>query len=180
MERGTGKGMSVTLRRRPDLLRLVGGRGLSAIASQMQAVVLAWQVFSLTHRAFALGLVGLAQFLPVASLVFVTGHAVDRGDRRRIAATCQALQAALSATLAALTHAGAASPFAIYAIVIAAASARAFEGPSLQALLPGLAPGPLLPRVAALSASVFQTAAIVGPSAGGLLYWNGTPQWTEL
>ena len=155
--------------RQPGLLKLVGGRGLSALASQMQAVVLGWQVFSLTHRAFALGLVGLAQFLPVASLVFVAGHAVDRGDRRRIAAACQGAQAVLSAALAVLSHAGVATPVVIYAVVLAAGAARAFEGPSLQALLPGLAPGPLLPRAAALAASVFQTAAIVGPSVGGLL-----------
>ncbi len=165
--------MTASLIRQPGLLRLIGGRGLSALASQMQAVVLAWQVFSLTHRAFALGLVGLAQFLPVASLVFVAGHAVDRGDRRRIAALCQGVQAVLSAALAALSHEGAASPVAIYALVLAAGAARAFEGPSLQALLPGLVPAPLLPRAAARSASVFQTAAILGPSIGGLLYGIG-------
>ncbi len=165
--------MTLSVLRQPGLLKLVGGRGLSGVASQMQAVVLGWQVFSLTHRAFSLGLVGLAQFLPVASLVFVAGHAVDRGDRRRIAAFCQGAQAALSAGLAALSHGGAATPVAIYTVVFAAGAARAFEGPSLQALLPGLAPGPLLPRAAALAASVFQTAAIVGPSVGGLLYGIG-------
>ncbi|MGI4746880.1 MAG: MFS transporter, partial [Janthinobacterium lividum] len=52
-------------------------------------------------------------------------------------------------------------------------AAKAFEGPSLQAMLPSLVPASVFPKAAALSSSLFQMATIVGPSAGGLLYMAG-------
>jgi MFS family permease len=157
----------------PGLLPLISGRTLSAFASQMLAVVLGWQIYALTGRAFALGLIGLAQFLPVVALAFVAGHVVDRSDRRLIAAICQALQglAALALALASFRHI--ATPPLIYGLVTVASAARAFEGPSLQAVLPGLVGPGLFPRAAALSSSLFQSATIVGPSLGGLLYGLG-------
>jgi MFS family permease len=139
----------------------------------MQAVILGWQVYALTGSAFALGLIGLAHFLPVAGLCFVAGHVVDRADRRRIAAICQVLEGGVAFALAAGSLHHSLTPPIIYALVIAASAARAFEGPSLQALLPGLVPASLFARAAALSASLFQMATIIGPSLGGLLYGLG-------
>ncbi len=149
------------------------GRGLSSFASQMQAVALGWQVYALTGRAFSLGLLGLAQFLPVVLLVFVAGHAVDRGDRRLIAAVCQGCESAIALLLAMASVAHVLTPGMIYGLVAAAACARAFEGPSAQALLPGLVPAAVFPRAAAVSSSVFQPVSIVGPAGGGLLYGLG-------
>jgi MFS family permease len=157
----------------PGLLPMLGGSGLSSLAYQMQAVILGWQIYALTGSAFSLGLIGLAQFLPVATLIFVAGHVVDRGDRRRIAAICQLLQAAAAFTLAAAAIRGIATPALIYAIVVAAGIGRAFERPSVQALLPALVPAALFPRASAISSSLLQTATIVGPSIGGLLYGFG-------
>jgi MFS family permease len=155
------------------LMPMIGGRALSSLASQMQAVILGWQIYALTGSAFSLGLIGLAQFLPVVTLIFVAGHVVDRGDRRRIAAICQILEAAAALALAAAAFTHIVHPALIYAIVVAAGTARAFEAPSLQALLPALVPAALFPRAAALSSSLFQTATIIGPSIGGLLYGLG-------
>ena len=157
----------------PGLLPTIGGRSLSSLASQMQAVILGWQIYALTGSVFSLGLIGLAQFLPVVVLIFVAGHVVDRGDRRRIAAVCQVLEGLAALALAAASFTHTATPAMLYAIVVAAAAARAFESPSMQALLPALVPGSVFPRAAALSSSLFQTATIVGPSLGGLLYGLG-------
>jgi MFS family permease len=157
----------------PGVVPLIGGRALSALASQMLAVILGWQIYALTGRAFSLGLIGLAQFLPVVALAFVAGQLVDRADRRRIAAVCQALQGLAVFGLAAASLGGAPAPALIYALVIAASAARAFEGPSLQAMLPGLVGAGQFARAAALSSSVFQSATIIGPSLGGLLYGAG-------
>jgi len=159
--------------RLPGVLPLIGGRTFSSLAMQMQAVALGWQLYAMTGRAFSLGLLGLAQFLPVVCLVFVAGHVVDRGDRRRIAATCQAISAIIATTLAVLSARHTLTPPIIYALVAALGASRAFEGPSLQALLPSLVPVALFPRAAALMASVFQSATILGPSLGGLLYGLG-------
>ncbi len=157
----------------PGLAALLGARSLSSLGSQMQAVILGWQMYALTHSAFSLGLVGLAQFAPFLALVFVAGTVVDRADRRRIAAICQAAEAAAALSLAVICARGAPTPAMLYFLTAAAGTARAFEAPSLQALLPGLVPQAAYPRAAALSASVFQCANIAGPSLGGLLFGVG-------
>jgi MFS family permease len=157
----------------PGLMPLIGGRTLSSLASQMQAVAVGWQIYTLTGSAFSLGLVGLAQFLPVVLLGMVAGNLVDRADRRLIAAICQAIAglAALALTVAVATRH--LTPAMIYGLVIVVGAAKAFEGPSLQALLPALVPAKIFPRATALSASSFQTATILGPSLGGVLYGLG-------
>jgi MFS family permease len=161
------------LLRQPGVLALISGRTLSSFGSQMQAVILGWQVYALTGSAFSLGLIGLAQFLPVVALTFVAGHVVDRRDRRRIAFCCQLLAGLVAACLAAGCVWHVLTPAVIYPLVVVAGAARAFEAPSMQALLPGLVPASLFSRAAALSSSLFQAAVITGPSLGGLLYGLG-------
>ncbi|MBO1074434.1 MFS transporter [Roseomonas marmotae] len=161
------------LLRHPGLMAFLGSRSLSALAYQMQTVAVGWQIYELTRSPLALGLVGLAQFLPMVLLVFVSGQVVDRFDRRRIAACCQIVSALCAATFAFASFAGAVTPAMIYTLIAIFGAARAFEGPSLQALLPALVPASLFSRAAALSSSAFQTVTIIGPSAGGLLYGLG-------
>ena len=139
----------------------------------MQAVALGWQVYALTDRPLALGLLGLAQFLPVAGLVFVAGTVVDRFDRRLVARVCQVVEAAGAAVLAVGAARHELTPPMIYGLVAVFGAARAFEGPALQALLPALVTIDLFPRAAALSSSLSQAATIAGPSLGGLLYGVG-------
>src|SRR5208337_2389822 len=63
-------------------------RVLTATATEMQAVAVAWQVYALTHRPLDLGLVGLAQFLPGILLFLVAGQTADRFRRQRILQAC--------------------------------------------------------------------------------------------
>ncbi len=149
------------------------GRVLSSMSFQLLGVAVGWQMYALTHSALALGFVGFAQFLPLLCLNLVVGHVADRFDRRRIAATCQLVGALASALLAFGSFAGWTTPAAIFAAVAVIGSARAFETPRLQALLPGLVPAALFPRATAYSASAIQTATIVGPAIGGLVYAVG-------
>jgi len=148
-------------------------RVCSTLAFQMQGVAVGWQIYALTGSAWYLGLVGLAQFLPMFLLTLAVGHVADRYDRRRIAAACQIVEAAALALLAAGSYTGTLGKGAILAIMFVAGAARAFEGPTMQALFPGLVPQELIPRAAAWSASANQTASIVGPALGGLLYALG-------
>jgi len=148
-------------------------RVFSTIANQMQVVAVGWQIYALTHSPFFLGLVGLAQFLPMFLLTLVVGHAADRYDRRRIAAVCQVVEGVAVAWLAAGSYWGWLGRESILATVCLLGAARAFEGPTMQALMPGLVRQELIPRAAAWSASAMQTATIVGPAIGGLLYALG-------
>lgn len=159
----------------PGVFRLLLSRCGSALGYQMQAVAVGWQIYALTHRPLSLGLVGLAQFLPMVLLIFVAGHTADRFDRRRIAAICQVVEMLGAIGLAAGSVLHALTPALIYAVVALLGAARAFEGPCMQAMLPALVPASVFPRAAALASSLFQTVTIIGPSVGGLLYGLGAP-----
>ena len=160
---------AAVLRHRAFLL-FWAGRVFSTVAFQMQAVAIGWQVYGLTGSAFALGLVGLAQFVPGLALAFVVGHVADRFDRRLIVRLCQAIEGIAIAGLALAWFAGRLDIWPIFAAIFVIGCARAFEAPTLQALLPGLVPAGLLPRALAWSSTASQTAIICGPAAGGLLY----------
>ena len=145
----------------------------TTIAFQIHGVAVGWQVYALTGSAFYLGLVGLAQFLPMFLLTLAVGHVADRYDRRIIARLCQVVEGLAAGTLAFGSFSGWQSKESILAMVFVIGAARAFEGPTMQALVPGLVPAPLIPRAVAWSASANQTATIFGPALGGLLYALG-------
>ena len=145
----------------------------SSIAFQIQGVAVGWQVYALTGSAFYLGLVGLAQFLPMFLLTLVAGHVADRYDRRLIARLCEVVEGLAAGALALCTFTGWQSKESILALIFVVGAARAFEMPTMQALVPRLVPGALLTRAFAWSASASQTANIVGPALGGLLYALG-------
>ena len=152
-------------------------RVATIVAYQMLAVGVGWQIYSLTGSALDLGLVGLVQFLPSLALVLVVGHVADRFDRRRILCACQFLALLAAATLAMGSAMNWITEHAIFALVFVIGCARAFEMPTLQALLPALVPMRLLPRAVASAATATQTAIILGPAIGGFLYVAG-PVWT--
>jgi MFS family permease len=159
--------------RYPSSTKFLCARVATAIAFQMQAVAVGWQMYDLTGSAWYLGLVGLAQFLPMVLLTLVVGHVADRHDRRHVIRSCQAVQGLGAAFLALASFGNWQSRESILATVLVMGAARAFEGPTMQALLPGLVPLNLLPRALAWSASAYQTATIIGPALGGLLYVAG-------
>ncbi len=139
-------------------------------AYMMQGVAVGWQIYELTNDPFDLGLVGLVQFVPLVALSVVIGQVADRFDRRIVVATCQVGKALAALALALGTARGSLTRDAMLAILFVSGTARAFEMPSIHALLPGIVPVTLLPRAIAASVSAQQTAVICGPSLGGLLY----------
>jgi MFS family permease len=148
-------------------------RVLSALSYQMLGVAFGWQIYSLTHSTFYLGMVGLAQFLPLLLLVLVVGHVADRVDRRSILMVCRALEALAAVAVAAATVTRHISPTGIFVAVALVGAARAFENPSTQAMVPNLVAEELVPEAIAWSSSANQTASILGPALGGLLYVAG-------
>lgn len=146
---------------------------MTSVAFQMMSVAIGWQIYSITHSAFALGLVGLCQFLPMFVLTLVVGHVADRYDRRTIAFICQTIQGVAALTLCVATWRGVTGEALIYGIAAVGGAARAFESPSMAALLPNLIPRAQLQFATAWSTSANQTAQILGPAMGGLLYGLG-------
>ena len=149
------------------------GRTSTTVAYAMQTVAVGWQIYDLTGSALDLGLVGLVQFVPILLMTLIVGQLADRFDRRLIICTCQVVKALAVAALALGTFNGWLGRDSILAILFVTGTARAFEIPTLHALIPSLVPQPLLLRAIAASASANQTAVICGPALGGLLYLLG-------
>lgn len=140
---------------------------------QMLAVAIGWQIYELTGSAFDLGLVGLVQFVPVVVLALVVGHVADRYERRLVMRACMLIEGLSAAALAVGNIGGGLAIEVIYAIILVIGTARAFELPSMHAMVPALVPSALFSRAVAGSVSANQAAIIVGPAIGGVLYLAG-------
>jgi MFS family permease len=143
--------------------------------TEMQSVAVGWQVYEITRRPLDLGLTGLVQFLPGVLLFLVTGHVADRFDRRKLLTLCYAGYTFSSALLLfvalhveALHRSGTVAP--IFAILFLVGVVRSFSMPVSRALLPQLVPEEHFQSAVAWNSSIFQSATILGPAIGGLLY----------
>jgi MFS family permease len=154
----------------PGYLNFAASRVFSSLSFQCAAIAMGWMIYDKTHSAFALALVGLCQFLPMVVLTFVVGHVADRFDRRRIGLICQLIEAVTAAVLAIATWQDWLTPAGILVAVTIMGATVAFERPTMAALLPNIVPSSMLQRAVATSTSMMQTALIIGPSLGGLLY----------
>ncbi len=159
-------------RHRPFLLCFLA-RFLSTFGMQMISVAVGWQIYDLTRNLFDLGLVGLIQFPPALLLILFTGAATDRYGRRSIVLVCEVVIGLCAVALLVLTWRGLASPLPIFAVLPVIAISRAFFAPAAQSLAPDLVPARDLPNAIAWNSTSWQTATIVGPVAGGLLYGLG-------
>ena len=161
------------LLRLPDYVRLWLSRVTGTAANQMLMVAVGWQMYELTGRAWDLGLVGLYQFVPALAWALVAGHVADRWHRGRIVAICLAAQGVVAVLLLLGAQGGWASRELLLGVSVILGSARAFQMPAQQALLPALVPARLLPRAMALGSAGIQVAIIGGPALGGALYAAG-------
>lgn len=159
--------------RAPGFRRYWFSQLCAIFASQMQGVAIGWQVYDMTQRPLDLGFVGLAQFLPVFVLALAAGQVADRYDRRRVLVCCLGLEILCAFLLLVLTLTGNREVSWIFAVLILAGVARAFQFPATAALLPNLVPTVQFASAAALTSSARQAASIIGPALGGLLYAIG-------
>ncbi len=152
-----------------------------AMGAQIQGVVVAWQMYAVTHDPLALGMVGLAEAAPFIALALPAGHVADVRDRKRIALValvilfaCAVALAAASALFLARGRTGGWIRWTIYAVIVVCGGARSFLLPARNALGADLVPRPLYPSAVAWRTGIWQVAAVTGPAMGGLLYaWVG-------
>ncbi len=149
----------------------------ATLAQNSLVVVIGWQVYGLARAtmgikraALQLGLIGLAQFLPLFALTLVTGWVADRMDRRHIAMLCIALQLFCAAGLAIPNLLHNLSLGMLFVVAVLLGVARAFSMPALSALAPNIVPRALVPRAIAANAIATRIGAVVGPALGGYLY----------
>lgn len=139
-------------------------------AVSLQAAALMKEVYDISGRKADLGWIGLAEFLPSALLVLVTGPLADRMDRKRMALCAIAVELVATALLLwySLTDPTDVRPF--FAIAFLYGIGRAFAAPATRTMPPMVAPEGRLPQVIALYSGTWTAATILGPAASGLLY----------
>lgn len=135
-----------------------------------QSVAVAWQVYSITHRALDLGYTGLAQFLPGLLFLLPAGHVADRFDRRVIILVCYGLQTLCTLALLGLVLRDVKGVLPIYLVLFCIGTARTFSGPANTALIPHIVPEEHFVNAVTWGATIFQFATILGPALGGVLF----------
>ena len=149
------------------------------LGTQLQAVVVGWQVYAITKDPLSLGLIGLAEAMPFIAVALPAGYVADRWNRRTVVvaslgvlALCALALLALSASPTLLPRMGV---WPVYAVIFASGIARSLLQPARQALGTELVPRSELENAIAWRSSAWQTAAMLGPAAGGLLYGFSGP-----
>lgn len=153
-----------------DFRRYQLARAAVILGAEAQSVAVAWQVYSITHRALDLGYTGLALFLPGLLFLLPGGHVADRFDRRNVILICYGLQIFCTAGLLAITLRGVRGVLPIYAVLFLIGTGRAFSGPASSALIPHLVPEQHFVNAVTWGGAIFQFANTTGPALGGLLF----------
>jgi MFS family permease len=151
-------------------------RMFSALAVQAESVTIGWQVYtvarhsrSVEQSAFLVGMVGLAQFVPLFLLSFIAGATADRGDRRRILLACTGVEIGCVLALAMLSVSATPDLAPVFVIASIFGASRAFLSPASGAMGPMLVPREALPRAISRSSLGDQIGSVVGPWIGGAL-----------
>ena len=162
-----------------DFKKLMLTRFLFSFATSMQAIVIGWQMYVLTHDPLHLGLLGLAEAIPAIGLSLYAGYIVDRSRPLFIYQNVL-----FGSFISALILLGSQFPhlnLSVHAQVVAlflssfvTGTARGFSQPAIYAVVPRLVPREELTRASAWTTTAMQVARISGPGLGGLIFgWFG-------
>jgi MFS family permease len=153
-----------------DFRRYIAARVFATLAVQAQWVAVGFQVYAITHKPLSLGYVGLARFIPVASLSLVGGSAADHFDRRSVALVGTLGFIGVALGLYAITLSPNPSMPLLYGLVMAFGVITSFFSPAVSAILPSLIPPEHLTSAVSWQTLIWQLSAVVGPSLGGAIY----------
>jgi MFS family permease len=154
-------------------------RFCAVMATMAMVVVLGWQVYdvargqygmSVKEASLQLGLLGLFQFIPLAILTPVAGWVADRFERRSVARLANMVDAFVALALAYSTYFTLLSLPLLFFFSAMHGVARVFIGPSMGAIVPNIVPPEILPRAIAKNSIAWQSASVIGPAVGGLIY----------
>jgi MFS family permease len=168
--------------RHKSFARYWGARVLWTLGTQIQITAMGWQVYdiarargdSIEQGAFLLGLIGLAQFLPLLLLSLFGGQAADRFNRRSIVLIGLVVKAVIgSGLIIASGFDTSVVILAIFGVAIFAGMLGAFIPAASSAMVSNLVPREELPQAIALMSLSFQAGSVLGPALGGLLFALG-------
>lgn len=153
----------------PTFRNYLFGVFVSEAGSQMQIVAVAWQVYELTRNPASLGLIGVANFIPIILFSLMGGLAADKLDRKKLLIVSQSSMAILALILFALTISHLINPWIIYFVLILNSTAQSFSLPARQAVLPHLIPKEYFMNAVSVYTLQWQFAIMIGPAIAGVL-----------
>ena len=153
-----------------DYSRLLASSIAYGFGREMVFVAVGWQVYDISRNPLHLGLVGLAEFLPLLLLALPAGAISDRFSRKLVYLVSLVVDAAITAGLLLVSLSGADSLWPFLALSFASGCSAALGNPAIRSMWPNLVPLPLLASALALSSTVFQATVVTGPAVGGLLF----------
>lgn len=146
------------------------------MALRMVGTVVAYELFQLTQSSFAIGLVGLSEFIPVFSLALYAGHVIDKSEKRTLLLKGMIAYSFCVVLLIICTLPAAQNKiskhwleYCFYAIIFLTGIIRAFAGPVSNAIIAQLVPRNILPFAAYISSSTWLIGSIVGHASAGFL-----------
>lgn len=153
-----------------DYARLLGSSIAYGFGREMVFVAVGWQVYDISRNPFHLGLVGLAEFLPLLLLALPAGAIADRFSRKLVYIVSLVADAGITAGLLLVSLSGAGTLWPFLALSFASGCSAALGNPAIRSMWPSLVPLPLLTSALALRSTVFQATVVTGPAIGGLLF----------
>jgi MFS family permease len=156
--------------RERDYRRLLGSSIAYGFGREMVFVAVGWQVYAIDRNPFHLGLIGLAEFLPLLLLVLPAGALADRVSRKLVYLGSLLVDAVITSLLLLVSVSGADSLWPFLALSFASGCSAAVGNPAIRSMWPTLVPVELLTRALALRSTVFQGTVVAGPAVGGLLF----------
>jgi MFS family permease len=151
-----------------DYRLLYVGQAVSLLGTMITYVALPYQMYRLTGSTLAVGLLGLAELVPLLTTAFVGGLLADAVDRRHMALATDVALAAGSATLALLAATGT-SAWMLYVVAAWMSAVAGLQRPSIESLVPRLVEKDEMPAVAALAMFRGSVGMIAGSAVGGVL-----------
>ncbi len=123
-----------------------------------------WQMYSYTHSAFKLGLLGLVSAIPAISMALFSGLLVDWFSPFLIF-RCVLLMGFTSVFLSWQAH----GETGIFLAAAIAGLARSFYGPAYNSLIPRIVTREQIKQTSAYQTMAFKGAAVIGPGVAGVL-----------
>jgi predicted MFS family arabinose efflux permease len=156
------------LRDNRNLRLLILGEVFSSLGAQAALVAIPYQIYTLTHSAALVGLLGIVELVPIVTCSLLAGAIADRIERRRLMFAAQAVISVAATLLAVGAFTGDPPIALIYVLAGLLAAGSTVDNVTRSAIIPALA-GERLRAALSVNYGLYQMAAVVGPAIGGLV-----------
>ena len=162
--------------RERDYTRLLVSSIAYGFGREIVFVAVGWQVYDISRNPFYLGLVGLAEFLPLLLFALPAGAIADRLPRKLILIGSLVVDAVITLLLLVVSLNGADSLWPFLALSFASGTSAAIGNPAVRSMWPNLVPLELLTRALALRSTVLQATVVTGPRSAACSS-RSSPSW---